>query len=257
MEMQRLKMFQLQITILILLLLLSPMVARATVIDFEDTNPGRLADGYSSLHWSNVFIGHSSGLLSGNVGYGSHVSIYTGPFEYFNLISLEIASESVQTVWVEAYTFSDRVFLEAVDIDEFQERLLDLNLMGITRLNMWVDGNATFFMDNIKVTWLCGSCDQCGQVEGSGHHAGSLNWTPTVHPPTNNPPPVWPPARPPGVVIPRCPPPDHGGEIVPPICPPPEPPPPAPVPEPSTWLLVGSGLALLAGFRKKSKIPRA
>jgi len=255
MKIQWLKIVQLQIKILILLLLLSPMAAKATVIDFEDTNPGRLTDGYSSLHWSNVFIEHSSGLLSGNVGYGSHVSIYSDSFKYFNLVSLEVASETDQTIWVEAYTFSDRVFLEAVDIDEFQERLLDLNLMGITRLNMWAEGNAKLFMDNIKITWLCGYCYQCGHTGRPAHQTGSFNQYPTIHPPINFPPPVWPQIRPPGVVIPKCPPPNQVGNIVPPSCPPPEPPPPAPVPEPSTWLLVGSGLALLAGFRKKSKIP--
>ena len=239
-----LNILQCQIKVLVILLIFFPMAAKANVIDFEDIKPGRLQGGYRSLHWSNVFIEQSSGLLSGNVGYGSHVSIYTGPFEYFNIISLEVASETVQTVWVEAYTFSDKVFLEAVELDEFQERVLDLNLKGITRLNIWAEGNATFFMDNIRVTWLCGCCDKYGQMKGFDHQAGSVN-----------PPSVWPPTRPPRVVIPRCPPPDPVVGVVPPNCPPPEPPPPAPVPEPSTWLLVGSGLVLLASFRKESKIP--
>ncbi len=221
-----------KLMVLLLVLFFLPAAVMATVIDFEDVAPGNLADGYKSLHWSNVAIEQSPGLLSGNVAYGNKISIYTGPFGYFNLVSMDIASETANTVWIEAKRFSGKVFLKEVNIDELKEALLNLNLTGITTLNMWSGDNSTFLMDNIKVTWLCSSCADCGNLNSS---IGSTGSTTMVYTQKKN--------LPPGSVVPPA--------YPPPEPPFPEPPPPAPVPEPSTLILVGSGLIFIAGFRKR------
>ncbi len=230
---------------LILLMLLLPVGANALVINFEDAPSGPWGKGtsYKSLHWNNVSIIQSSlDLLDGKVAYGSSISIYTGPFEYFNLESLELASESANTIWIEAFTFSDSKFKKEVELENLDEVLLDLNLLGITKIDLWSEDNSTFMIDNLKVSWLCGG-GECGTVKTSGIPStppSNPPCTPPPYPPNNtnnnNPNPNYPPSTPP-----TCPPP----------CPPPQSP--TPVPEPSTLVLMVAGMAAMSRMIKKSR----
>ncbi len=233
------------IFLLIFFLLAIPVAASAIVIDFEDVSTGKLADGYHGLHWSNVSVESSPGLLSGNVGAGSSISIYTNQISYFNLVSMDIASETANTIWIEAYTFSTQVFKEEINLDELDELLLDLDLNGITTLNIWSEDNATFLIDNLEITWLCGGCSQWeGPTPETPETPGD---NPPCYPPIVPPnPPHYPPIVPPN--------PPNNPPIVPPgppDNPPDNPPPPAPVPEPSTLLLFGTGMAAIAGLKKR------
>jgi len=244
--------------ILLLLVFLFSTQANALVIDFEDLSPGPVKDGYKSLHWDNASITHSSsGLLDGNVAYGNGISIYSNSLGYFNLESMEIASETTNTIWIEAFAFSDSKFKQEVNLEDLDEVLLDLNLLGITRIDMWSEDNSTFMIDNLKVSWLCGG-GECGTVKtsdifstsSSGLSCNSQEFPPmslagysSTHSarPTDNPrnysgKPTDPTGNPPGGADP----------------PPPEPST-TPVPEPSTLVFTLAGMAIVTRVLHKSR----
>ncbi|NPA95747.1 MAG: PEP-CTERM sorting domain-containing protein [Thermodesulfobacteria bacterium] len=150
-----------------------PASASALVIDFEDTVPGTLPDGYKNLHWSNVSVETSPGLLSGNVAYGTQISISADQGSDFNLLSMEIASETSNTIWIEAYSYSDKLLTQELNLDELDELLLELDLRDVTTLNIWSSDNATFLLDNIEVAWLCCACSE-GVSVGTSSGGGSL-----------------------------------------------------------------------------------
>ncbi len=234
------------------LFLFFPGCARAIVIDFEDASTGAIEQGYASLHWEGAYVEKSSNVLSGQVVQSSKMTIYSGPIRYFNLCSMDVASETTNTIFIEAYRFGDMVFRKEIELNALEESLLDLDLLSITRLDMWSEGNSTFFLDNLKINWLCGGGKECGTMGNGpvgvpsgnpntggwsgGNGGGPHNPNPGGFGGGNgggpggghNPPP-------------KCPPP----------CPPPQPPP-APVPEPSTLLLLGSGMAIMMKLLRKS-----
>ena len=216
----------------ILPILLFPTGSSALVIDFEELSPGPVKDGYQSLHWCNVsVVQSSSGLLDGNVAYGTRMSIYSDSLGYFNLESMELASESTNTIWIEAFAFSDSKFKQEVDLEDLDEVLLDLNLLGITRIDMWSEDNTTFMIDNLKVSWLCGG-GECGTVEPSETSSKSFSDTPCnpsfyYHHKCKPPYPYRPPCKPPGSST--------------------------PVPEPSTLVLLMTGLATISRLVNRSK----
>ena len=249
------------------LFLFFPACASALVIDFEDAGTGSLkGTGYASLHWEGAYVEKSSGMLSGQVVQGEKMTIYSGPFRDFNICSMDVASETTNTIFIEAYRFGDKVFKEEIQLDALEESLLDLDLLSITRLDIWSEGNSTFLLDNLKINWLCGGGKECGTM-GNGP-AGTPSGNPNSSPPgggggLHNPNPGgWSGGNGGGSHNPN---PGGsgggngggpgGGYNPPPKCPPPCPPPqppPAPVPEPSTLLLLGSGMAIMMRLLRKS-----
>ena len=226
-----------------------PASVSAIVIDFEDTVPGKLPDGYKNLHWSNVSVETSPGLLSGNVAYGTQISISADLGSDFNLLSMEIASETSNTIWIEAYSYSNKLLEQELTLGDMNELLLEFDLKDITTLNIWSSDNATFLLDNIEVAWLCCACSEgVGASAGGGsllaeslipldNHFSNNSFR--DNPSNNN-----------NFVINSSVDPSQspGDENSPSDYPNDSP---APVPEPSTMVLFGIGTAAIAAYRKR------